>query len=515
MTETSRGEQPDQIELSSYGEAFAWDGDGSLVVTDPQFSVLSRVRKKALSPSTANSLANGCHARWAIESVLPRSSDPFGAAEKGTAGHAVLEELLRLPGPDRTRETAGDLLANIERLHPEIAYPRDPFDLVRWRGEVAAVISQTFDLLDLPALDVLGLEQYLTGVLIDGAPLHGYFDATVRGLGGGTRILDWKTGKHKVYRSKTIPNEKADQMRLYALGLNVRDGVMPEAADLVFTSAGVIEPVDLSAKALDATRAMFVSSWGTLNEINETGRYAAAKSPLCPWCPLATVCPTGNADKPVVAKSSACEVGPLLHIETLARRTTQASAPNTASTNTASTNTAADDVAAPSKEISMVYAEGKSWDETLPAGHTSIGDAALNQNSFAAMAAYGLSAMALEFIDGQDKIRPTGGTITALALTLAKTVDDAHVELVGSTGMQNGLHTRLRGLLRSVVEMQPLPFGQDEAAWRLWHDKAVSRIVMLARIATTVWATSADKFEANPTPWAALAADEAQVPAAA
>ena len=66
-----------------------WDLDGLHLAGRAN----ARVSRKYLSPSSASSYRS-CPARFAVEKLLPRPVDPFGAAELGTAAHAVLEELM-------------------------------------------------------------------------------------------------------------------------------------------------------------------------------------------------------------------------------------------------------------------------------------------------------------------------------------------------------------------------------------------------------------------------------------
>ena len=57
---------------------------------------------------------SGCTARWAIEKILPRADDPFGAAEFGTAGHRVFEQVFSLPSEQRTTQVAMEFVSNLQ-----------------------------------------------------------------------------------------------------------------------------------------------------------------------------------------------------------------------------------------------------------------------------------------------------------------------------------------------------------------------------------------------------------------
>ena len=80
-----------------------------------------------------------------------------------------------------------------------------------------------------------------------------------------------------------------------------------------------------------------------------------------------------------------------------------------------------------------------------------------------------------------------------------------------SSWTQEGSNTRLRGVLRTAVDVIPLPFGGDEAAWTAWAQRTV-------RFMVAVSATAIDLYDNGPVAdLAALAqATGAQVaPAAA
>ena len=72
---------------------------------------VAKVRRTALSASTAKSLAHNCAAGYAFGKISgERETDPFAATSQGTAAHAVLEELYKLPKGKRTRRRAANIL---------------------------------------------------------------------------------------------------------------------------------------------------------------------------------------------------------------------------------------------------------------------------------------------------------------------------------------------------------------------------------------------------------------------
>lgn len=97
------------------------------------------VRKPTLSPSTASAVAS-CGARFAVERLVdkldPQPPDPLGAAELGTAGHQVFEDLFARPKGERGLSATAELLERLETDHPELGAPVDPELRASWRDAV-------------------------------------------------------------------------------------------------------------------------------------------------------------------------------------------------------------------------------------------------------------------------------------------------------------------------------------------------------------------------------------------
>lgn len=151
------------------------------------------------------------------------------------------------------------------------------------------------------------------------------------------------------------------------------------------------------------------------------------------------------------------------------------------------------------------------WREAKPYEGSDI-DGHLSLNSYAATAVYGLSTLAAELLakaEGQ-KVGPT--QVKLLTGVLANVVLDAQAQVTnGSRDWQEGSNTRLRGVLRTAIEVIPLPFGKGEADWTTWAQRTV-------RFMVAVSATAIDLYDNGPlADFAALAqATTAQVaPAAA
>ncbi|EQD35112.1 hypothetical protein B1A_18450, partial [mine drainage metagenome] len=117
----------------------SWGGrnDAKLVLSP---AAVKKVARTTLSPSTAEAMS-GCSARWVIERLIPRTVDPFGPAELGTAAHFVFETVFGLPAQERTTETAMRIISTLQHSGGEIAVPSDPNDIDRWHGQVSKLVT--------------------------------------------------------------------------------------------------------------------------------------------------------------------------------------------------------------------------------------------------------------------------------------------------------------------------------------------------------------------------------------
>lgn len=355
-------------------------------------------------------------------------------------------------------------------------------------------------------------------------------------LCGEGMVPTHNTGKWSTQsKLKLYGDDYAEQLRIYALALQELTGQLPARASLYYTAVGKSRDVPLGPRLLDQSAARFVDSWERHNEYVSTGRWPTRPSGLCNYCPLATVCPAAAAsDRAVAPKTDTFLHGEaMLPVLADEPRPVPVDDPGPAPAHAdgpppldepvlpdddppgGATGPAPQDPPPPDEpalpvddhqappelparhteqgheprdeEHDMAGSNGpwsviedKSWEET------SQGD--LNPNSFAAIAAFGISSMAVEELHraGQPI---TGTTVSALALTLSGAVLDVQNDLTGSANFQRGLNTRLRGALRTAVDTYPIPFGADEDTWDEWYGNVRRRIRSIAVVAHRVWDT--------------------------
>ena len=507
------------------------------------------VRKKTLSPSTVSAISS-CGARYAIErlaeKLAPAPIDPFGAAELGTAVHQVYEDLFARP-PGRRGLAAGlELLATLDRDHPELEAPKDPTLLARWRSEIQSRLVGLWDVEDPDGIDVVARELHVN-VALDGIPFNGFVDRVHR-RDGGLVVSDFKAGYGKMKQENArFGDPHGDQIRLYVRAIEAKrpDLGRPSAGEVLYVAHRKRREVVLSPEAMDGTKARYEKAWTLLCSQTDKGAFGMKVSPLCGWCPAVQVCPAALASGKV-PRTDAVLTGALLGISLDAATSVQVPAavdgsavsdssavvvnpvvPNSAvvpdspafseetydpAVDFAATGSSAPDApeqpaglqsAPPSHQTktrrNIPMSELKPWEET---NH----DGSLNLNSYASTAAFGLVELAVEHLHAAGQ-KITMSAVDALSETLALVVQHCQEILDVPPSLQDGSHTRLRGALRTSLETMPAPFGEDEEAWAAWVKRTEKRVLAIHGAALRLWSAGGQESE----PWKTLAAHALKV----
>jgi len=456
------------------GDRVAWDGR-RLVVTDPD--LLRRIDKPYLSASTAKAL-HSCPAQYVASRALPRVEDIFGAAEKGTAAHLVLERLYGLEPGRRDPQHAAKILTDLVLQDPEpdqVDYGRaigtDPVRYTQWIAAVSAAYSGIFTITDPREAVVYARELRLDGCEVGGVPFKGFVDLIEGTLEDGLKIRDFKTGKDKSRPNPRFDDDHGDQIRLYHLALRHKLGVDSVEGALFYIEHGTKRVVDLSPKALDRTRKGFEKSWDELHGCVQSAAFEAKPSGLCGWCPLVNACPVArearNPSDPRATKPSEVDLG----IPTLRPVGSQAVA--------AHMQTEAPHGVQEREDETMTARTRGAREEAKPWEPTVNGE--LNLASYAAVATIGLAGLSAELLAERrqdlaaigQKVGPA--QLRALTGVLSRVVLSVQGEIAGgSNDWSEGVNTRVRGALRSVIVAMPLPIGSDADAWAQWERRAAT-----------------------------------------
>lgn len=447
----------------------------------------------------------GCQARWAVERLLPRSADPFGTAELGTAAHRVFELLFAQEPATRDMSLGLRLVTSLQddQNGGDVCVPSNPSDLPRWHEEVSRRVMGLWAIEDPTRIDVIGTEVKVADVEVAGIPFFGYIDRIHRSPDGEVVVSDYKAGK--VHKPGRFGDPHGDQLRLYVAALSDSDSdicEVPASAEVLYTTYRTRQVVDTSSDAVAKTTTQFAKSWELLDKGLSSGQFPTKTSALCGWCPAVTVCPAAQA-KGLVPRTDAYTAGELLGIgaavspQKAPAAAGGSSIPPSPQVENNETPAPEGGVTGRSENIDMPSEpqEGKSWEPTLPDGR-------LNTNSFAATSVFGIVDLAVTELHkaGQPiKVR----SVKALSQTFTTIIDTVHQEVRGQASFQSGLHTRLRGALRTTIETMPLPFGEDGSAWDQWVEKATNRVRGIAKTAIAMW--ESDDEPTTDRPWAVFA----------
>jgi putative RecB family exonuclease len=473
----------------------SWGGRNGrqLILSD---AATEKVARKTLSPSTAAAM-RGCPSKWVIDRLLPRTSDPFGAPDLGTAAHAVFESLFRLPAEERTVNRGLELSQELHISGKEegISIPSDPGDLHRWHEEVLHRVVGLWGIEDPRGVEVVDVEVDISDVEIAGIPFHGFVDR-VSLVNGEIEVVDYKTGLSKPKKPGRYGDDYGDQVRLYVQGLNEmgKFGTATRGS-LFYTAHRYRRDVECDDKSMKSTIDGFKQSHEVLTKQVEKQAFTTKPTALCGWCPAVSVCPAAIAN----GKSERVAFdlsGADLHIggsptPTKASDTQPPSGdPVLPESEPAPTQSSTKD----NRKEQTMY-ESKPYEEVL-------GDGSLNLNSYAATAAFGIAELAVDTLHyaGQPI---KGSSVTALAHTFATIISDVETELGANPCLQSGINSRLRGALRSSLRTSPVPLGADANTWAEWVAKTEQRMKSIYKVALSVWEMESGSDE---SPWLTLAA---------
>ncbi len=473
------------------GDRVAWDGD-RLVVTDDE--LLDRVNKPYLSPSTAKAM-HSCPARMVAERAQPSGFDLFGAPEKGTAAHTVLERLFGLPPGRRDEQRAARILTELAREEPADGDPdyakaigADPVRHTQWVAAISSAYSGIFAIEDPRDVTVLHTEVRLDGVEVAGVPFKGFIDR-VDQTPKGPKIVDFKTGRDLSRPNPKFDDDHGDQIRLYTAAYEEKTGERPAHGYLYYIQHGKQRRVAISKTEVNKTKRAFAAAWDDLKQSVERRTFATRDSALCGWCPLVNACPTAAKNARVDRKGGALSavelgIGHLGPDGTLIPLSDPAA--SDADRDDAAHLTPVEAPSHDPDEGDTMSTNERPWREAKPYDGSDI-DGHLSLNSYAATAVFGLTTLAAELlVKGGQKVGPA--TVKALTGVLAQVVLDAQAKVTkGSRDWQEGSNTRLRGVLRTSIDVIPLPFGQDEAEWAKWVNRTINFMVAVSATAIDIY----------------------------
>lgn len=479
-------------------DGVAWMGK-SLVVGDrvriegqrgDDVPYIPSIRRKNLSASTHQNVS-GCAARFALESMLPRTMSPTSPAELGDAAHNVLEHFYDLPPEKRT-------LTALRRLvKPTVRKKLKPFEGTPEYDDLFAEITKTvggwvekiFELENPSEVNVFKTEQEFKGIrLSNGVPFVGYLDRTRyegdRNDMDGLKLFidDYKFGAKVKRPSPMFGDAYGDQMRLYKDAVYVEYGKVVESATLVWPRQGKLVPADLSAGAVKATLASFRRSWDLMNSAADAAVFPAVPSNLCGWCVAANICPVATV-KSDNAKSNASHLpggtapdAPVaLPIPTIREF---AAPPRHSSEDAPRMEGATEEYAIPPH-----FQENIVTTTDFVAAATDKALVGMPNNKWGFIAATGLVDAAATHLSiyGQAFNRDTAPAFVQILGTI---VEQVHRRVfAGGFDWSFDSASRVVYSVKESLRNYPAPFGADEAAWNGWFAKVAGSTAIKLRLA--------------------------------
>lgn len=544
----------------------AWFGPDGLHLRP---DVNARLVRGYLSPSSAASYRS-CPARFAIEKLIKRPEDPFGAAELGTAAHAVLEELMGLGPALRTVETSERIITE----HLPVAGERvsavvEVFARAYRMGarssspEMALIAAGQVELNYIERTDLIRRVEQVIAKLA-GQPLkRGRIAQLASRLDGANEIvlpahsdMDRWTGAVRDRVRGLWWIEDPVQADVWARELKIEQviGGVP-----VF---GYIDRVDLDGGGTHTVIDYKTGKPGRADKHGDQLRaYSLAIAEITGVMPsraqayytaygVAQAVPVDSKAVDMTVRRFRvawtdmqssftsgvwpCKPSPLCGWCPLALVCPAARAAGRA--------VAKSDVAMTGPELGIGY-EGARIEpsvagavhmgelpQSLPVTHTkkevamssvknlrfgpdarpweqtASGSSDLNPSSYTSTALFGAVELAVETLESAGQ-KLTVSNVDAMAQTFARLVADAQEALGSRPSFQDGLNSRLRGALRATLERSPVPFGQDSTAWDKWYLSVLRRLVSISQAALRLWA-----YDLPEKPWAPLAAPQPQQP---
>lgn len=431
---------------------------------------LAAVQRAALSPSTAKTLSSGCAAGYAFGKLVgEQTPDPFAATTQGTAAHSVLEDLYGLPRGKRTRRKAANLLLSrvAQWRHGDLTALADPVTRQLFIADVMGKYQGIFEIEDPREIDVAATEWHLQGIDVGGVPFAGYIDltqhVTARGK-TGLRVVDHKTGKvpdkHKI---ENYGDDHGDQIRLYTAALRQLVDEPILEGRVYYTRFGKSRIIAVSDKRVAQTVGEFSRAWDVHNDMVDQAMFPTVTSPLCGWCPLVNLCPAAQASRWGTDRTegqTALTATDLIDIDKITV-TPSCEGPD-APTVQMPPEEPGEEIEHSREGTDMseyALAEGKPWEEEI-AG-------TLNGASYATIGYFGTASLAYELL-GKHNVPIQRVSVDSLTATLASIIIDVQEGLTGRSSFQDGTNTRVRGVLRTVLDAVPPPFGEDAATWQRW-----------------------------------------------
>lgn len=257
-----------------------------------------------------------CPGRWLASRLLDVPPDWQSPLVLGSLAHGALEAAVHESPQVNAPDWRVEVERGVERIRARIrrrGWGDDPLPEGVTRPDGSVVTAS--DWMDAAAgrLDGFELdmalgrppvpaatERHVEGV-IQGVPVSGEVDYLDR----SGDVVDWKTGR--VPSRRDGKRAHADQLRVYRMLLGDEGVPVASAADVYVTAGGTRVEADLSRDALESTARWVGQTGQAIGRACEARVFDLNPSPLCPWCPLARVCPVAKISGARGRETAGCQ----------------------------------------------------------------------------------------------------------------------------------------------------------------------------------------------------------------
>lgn len=255
-----------------------------------------------LSPSSFGTW-NTCPRKFEEEKIRGLFSPSGPEAILGTFVHRILELLMQKLPEERTLDEAK---ACARIAWPEIVdhgdFKRQGFDTEaqkKFRWDAWTSVENYFAMEPPEKVDVVATERNVKCTL-DGVPMRGIIDRLDR-EDGRLVVSDYKNGK---LPNPKFPEDKLNQMNIYAAMIEAIEGERPIEGRLIFTAHSVIMPVEYTDDSVAEVQAKLKTAWEAIHanfaatdfeKPSSLSAFPAKTGMLCGWCPAVGHCPEGQS----------------------------------------------------------------------------------------------------------------------------------------------------------------------------------------------------------------------------
>jgi len=252
----------------------------------------------SISPSRMG-LFLQCPFKFRVETIQKMPSGTNGAAVAGTAMHAALEELMKLPGPERTPEALKPL---VEQALVDIKETDDyksltPDQLKDFDAKCRRVTPRAFEMnLDVEGMNVESTEMRFE-VDLDGWILRGIIDLLEDRPDFGRIVWDWKSGKAPwaKYEDKALLG-----LEFYAVAVKHLFDAIPAGVGLLYIAERKSIKRVPTAKTVEATERKILAVRDSIQKACDTDSFRCSTSKLCDWCAVKPYCPAHGGSEDAI-----------------------------------------------------------------------------------------------------------------------------------------------------------------------------------------------------------------------